>query len=86
MADTEQEREDWQNRAECLGQDEAIFFPDDGNYEPARTICNRCDVRLVCLDYAMRHKIKDGMWGGVSPEQRRKARRRQRLRGKEEQE
>lgn len=69
----------------CLGHDPDTFFPDDGDYAPAKAICDTCDVRIMCLNYALDNNIKDGMWGGWSPEKRRKHKRKQRwLRRQEE--
>jgi WhiB family redox-sensing transcriptional regulator len=68
------------DRGGCVDEDPDKFFPDDGNYEYAKGVCATCTVKLICLEYAMQHKIKDGIWGGVTPEQRKKARRRQKLR------
>ncbi len=39
-------------------------------YDAARRVCNICDVRETCLEYAFRHMIRDGVWGGMSPRQR----------------
>ena len=53
-----------------------LWFPDDGrahssNYTKARAICMRCPVVEECAAYALRHGIIHGMWGGLSPMQRR---------------
>lgn len=43
----------------------------------AKQVCDLCspDTATACLDYAQRHRIKEGVWGGFS-EQERKALRR----------
>lgn len=39
-------------------------------YERALSYCARCAVRGPCLDYALAHRIPDGVFGGLIPEQR----------------
>ena len=63
---------DWRDRAACRGTDLHKFFPGRGeSAEPARRICARCPVRLPCLDYAIRHGIVQGIWGGLAERDRR---------------
>ena len=38
----------------------------------AKTICYDCPVRELCLDYAVTAKEPFGIWGGTSPDERRK--------------
>jgi len=59
--------------AECRDLDPVVFFPRDGvGVQVAQQICARCDVRLPCLDYALAHRIADGVWGGASERHRRR--------------
>lgn len=63
--------EDWREHARCRRYDPALWFPGDGvNAEPARRVCRRCPVIRECLDEAMRHDERHGVWGGTSPTQR----------------
>ena len=39
--------------------------------EHARQICASCPVRELCLDYALRHGIVHGIWGGLTERNRR---------------
>jgi WhiB family redox-sensing transcriptional regulator len=48
-------------------------------YTAARRICNGCPVTDQCLEYAFRHGLRDGVWGGMSPRQRIAEARRRRL-------
>ncbi len=51
-------------------------------YDEAREICSVCPVRPNCLNYAMENKERYGMWGGLTPIERRRIERndrRQRL-------
>ncbi len=49
-----------------------MFFPGRGeSAEPARRVCARRPVREPCLDYALRHGITHGIWGGLAERDRR---------------
>jgi len=41
-------------------------------YNEARSICDRCPVRFECLEHAMETKERFGMWGGLTPIERRR--------------
>lgn len=43
--------------------------------EPQLPVMGPCPVRRECRDYAMRHRIVDGVWGGTDPKDRRNIRR-----------
>jgi len=67
----------WQREAECRDADPAVFFPPHGGkhpYRKAREICARCLVREACLDAAMDAERgvawRDGMFGGLTPDER----------------
>lgn len=63
----------WWGYASCPQTDSEAFFPPKGGATaPARRVCMRCMVRATCLEYALRYQVSDGIWGGKSPEQRRK--------------
>lgn len=72
----EQYRADWRRDALCADLDPGIFFPDGKGWTPdeAKSICARCPVRFECLDYAMKAKEEHGVWGGTTPAERRKIR------------
>ena len=62
----------WRYRAACRGADLGLFFPGRGESAgPARRICAACPVREACLDYALRHGITHGIWGGLAERDRR---------------
>jgi WhiB family redox-sensing transcriptional regulator len=66
----------WQGRANCLGVDPDLFFPERGaSTREAKAVCHGCEVRLDCLEYALRHGEKFGIWGGLSERERRRVRR-----------
>jgi len=65
----------WQDDALCAETDPEIFHPHEGgSTRDAKRVCGACDVRQQCLDYAIANRIPDGVWGGLSPLER-KARR-----------
>lgn len=47
-------------------------------YDEARTHCNACPVKDECLSYALANKEYFGMWGGLTPIERRRIQRRER--------
>jgi WhiB family redox-sensing transcriptional regulator len=70
----------WQERANCLGVDPDLFFPERGaSTKEAKGVCAGCEVRLECLEYALRHGEKFGIWGGMSERERRRLRRQRAL-------
>ena len=67
---------DWQANARCTEVDPEIFFPErGGSSKAARAVCNRCEVRMQCLEYALNNKEQFGIWGGTSERERRRLRR-----------
>jgi WhiB family redox-sensing transcriptional regulator len=46
--------------------------------EIAKRICSECPVREACLDYALRMREPEGIWGGLTADERRKLLRRSR--------
>ena len=70
----------WQERANCLGVDPDLFFPERGaSTREAKSVCRSCEVRVDCLEYALDHGEKFGIWGGLSERERRRLRRRRAL-------
>ena len=70
----------WQERANCLGVDPDLFFPERGaSTREAKSVCRGCEVRVECLEYALQHGEKFGIWGGLSERERRRVRRQRAL-------
>ncbi len=66
----------WQTRANCMGVDPELFFPERGSStREAKEVCRGCVVREDCLEYAIANGEKFGIWGGMSERERRKVRR-----------
>jgi WhiB family transcriptional regulator, redox-sensing transcriptional regulator len=54
----------WMDDAACAGHDDLDYFDLDCGLEAALTLCVTCPVGDQCLDYAIKHKLTDGIWGG----------------------
>jgi WhiB family transcriptional regulator, redox-sensing transcriptional regulator len=66
----------WQARANCMGVDPDLFFPERGaSTREAKEVCRGCVVREDCLEYALESGEKFGIWGGMSERERRRLRR-----------
>ena len=65
----------WQDRALCAQTDPEAFFPEKGgSTREAKKVCLTCDVRQECLEYALAHDERFGIWGGLSERERRRGR------------
>jgi len=66
----------WQDQAVCgeIGGD--FWFPEKGGStrEPKK-VCRACPVRSDCLEYALNHDERFGVWGGMSERERRRLKR-----------
>ncbi len=70
------EEDQWQERALCSQTDPEAFFPEKGgSTREAKRICMGCEVRDECLDYALAHDERFGIWGGLSERERRRIKR-----------
>ncbi|GAB4915373.1 hypothetical protein MAHJHV30_45200 [Mycobacterium avium subsp. hominissuis] len=66
----------WQDRALCCQTDPEAFFPEKGgSTREAKRICQGCEVKTECLEYALAHDERFGIWGGLSERERRRLRR-----------
>jgi WhiB family redox-sensing transcriptional regulator len=66
----------WHEQALCAQTDPEAFFPEkSGSTREAKRICSRCEVRSECLDYALGHDERYGVWGGLSERERRRLKR-----------
>ena len=62
--------ERWRARASCRDQALSQFFDID-HPAPARNVCWVCPVSGHCLRFAMRTAQPFGIWGGLTPDERR---------------
>jgi WhiB family redox-sensing transcriptional regulator len=74
----------WWSRAACSSADPELFFP-ISNSGPAlrqvmraKAICARCEIQRECLRYALEAGSIQGVWGGMTEEERRRLVRRER--------
>lgn len=66
----------WQSRANCMGVDPDLFFPERGaSTKEAKEVCRGCVVKDECLEFALQNSEKFGIWGGMSERERRRVRR-----------
>lgn len=76
--------DDWRHWAECRrdGHDPETWHP-VGNTaaaiaqaEEAKAVCRTCPVMEQCRQYALEHRIDEGIWGGLDERERRRIHRR----------
>jgi WhiB family redox-sensing transcriptional regulator len=68
--------EPWKAEAVCAQTDPDAFFPEKGGTtRDAKRICYGCPVIDQCLDYALEHEERYGIWGGFSERERRRIKR-----------
>lgn len=66
--------QNWAQRGACVGHDPDLFFRDEHDstsYREARAICGDCPVRCQCLTWALDTRTQFGVFGGLTPRQRR---------------
>jgi WhiB family redox-sensing transcriptional regulator len=63
----------WQELSACYGLDPEVFFPTtEEEAGLALSYCSVCEVRDVCLAWAVRNGERYGVWGGTTEQQRRR--------------
>ena len=66
-------QDDWRRQAVCAQTDPEAFFPDKGgSSRDAKAVCARCPVISECLEFALAHDERFGIWGGTSERERRR--------------
>ncbi len=67
----------------CAGRDPEDFYPREsaGSRSEMQQVCRGCPVQAQCLRYAIDRNENWGVWGGLSPRQRRRVSRRLREEG-----
>lgn len=77
--------ESWRLKALCRGLPAEIFFPEERGlvdpYDEARAICANCSVKEPCLaltEHFAASGDRNGMFGGMSPAERKTFRKHQR--------
>ncbi|MFG3497436.1 WhiB family transcriptional regulator [Streptomyces sp. NPDC047928] len=66
----------WQETALCAQTGPELFFPEPGSStREAKLLCGICEGREACLEYALTHDERFGVWGGLSEKERLRLRR-----------
>lgn len=62
----------WEDQAKCQGLEDPFIFqaPPGERSKPAKAVCQLCDVRVDCLDYALANNENFGVWGGLDEVER----------------
>jgi len=74
---------EWWSLAACQSADPELFFPisqtgpASAQIRRAKAVCARCVVQDECLRYALAADPLQGVWGGMSEDERRLVRRRE---------
>lgn len=72
----------WQDHARCRDLDPDLFFPPLDSEPPeqrqaregaAKSVCAACPVRSDCLSWAIAHRERLGVWGGLNERERQAA-------------
>lgn len=72
---------DWRKSAACRKEEPDLFFPKghEGPWLPvieqAKAICRRCPSADACLQFALDNSIGDGIFGGLTADERKSLRR-----------
>lgn len=91
------ETPDWHDLAQCIGTDQTVFFPESSGFGKghayknpkivleniAKSICRVCVVSDECLEYALETNQSDGIWGGKTPEERKRIRKQAQARARQ---
>lgn len=71
--------ESWREAAACFDRPDVTFFPspeDEAGVSSAKALCASCPVMDDCLAFAIETNQPDGVWGGTTPAERVRLRRR----------
>jgi WhiB family redox-sensing transcriptional regulator len=67
---------------QCRNYDPDRWFPLGTGWQAqldidfAKSVCNMCPVQIACATWAFDHGVEFGIWGGLTEQERREARRR----------
>jgi WhiB family transcriptional regulator, redox-sensing transcriptional regulator len=67
----------WLRKGACESSDPELFFPlapTPAQEARAKAVCAGCQVLTECRSYALKAGEADGIWGGLTPEERRRSR------------
>jgi WhiB family redox-sensing transcriptional regulator len=62
----------WREAAACRTVDVETFYPPaEHDGREAKAVCFGCPVRETCLEFAIENGERFGVWGGLTPQERR---------------
>ncbi|MEU6996890.1 WhiB family transcriptional regulator [Nonomuraea sp. NPDC046570] len=67
----------WLRRGACRKSDPDLFFPpapSPAQEAQAKAVCAGCQVLTECRAFAVRNGESEGIWGGLTPLERRRLR------------
>jgi WhiB family transcriptional regulator, redox-sensing transcriptional regulator len=74
---TPADKQEWRKRARCgndsvseLTRQDPFFLGRGGKANKTKSFCDGCQVKRSCLAYALFYKEEDGIWGGMTPDER----------------
>jgi WhiB family redox-sensing transcriptional regulator len=73
----------WRELAECKDVPPSIFYDRESREDilRAKSYCEKCEVRIACLDHALEVGEKHGVWGGLTEDERENLQQRVAFRG-----
>ncbi len=54
------------------------WFFNEPEYQLAKIICDQCPVKLACGQWAINNNEQNGVWGGLTPDERHKLKKKRR--------
>jgi WhiB family transcriptional regulator, redox-sensing transcriptional regulator len=69
--------DEWWDLAACRNAEPELFFPISATrasraaIDRAKQVCAACPVQSQCLSYALHHRQEQGIWGGLTEDERR---------------
>jgi WhiB family redox-sensing transcriptional regulator len=79
LVDQFNDPEAWRSHAACVGKVGIAFYPPmrpekrsakAAREDRAKAVCASCPVRQTCLDEALAHGERFGIWGGLTDTER----------------
>lgn len=62
---------DWSQFGHCVSADPDALFAEGKQQRLAKALCRSCPVVVECLAEALDQRVDFGVWGGMTPRERR---------------
>lgn len=62
---------DWSHLGRCISADPDALFAEGKELRLAKSVCRTCPVVAECLAEALDQRAEFGVWGGMTPRERR---------------